>query len=84
MSFITASVEITGINFFNGQLIVQLSNDRTVAVPLEKFPAIQALNEADRRDFEVIDGTHLSFLAIDDVFSVEELVGIYAEQPKAH
>jgi len=76
MSFITASVEITDINFSNGQMTVRLSNDRTVTVPLYKFPSIQELNETDRRDFEVIDGTHLSFLAIDDVFSVEELVGI--------
>lgn len=61
MSSITASVKITDINFFNGQMIVRLSNDRTVAVPLEKFPAIQTLNEADKRDYEIIDGTHLSF-----------------------
>ena len=55
-----------------------------MTVPLEKFPSIQQMNKADRKDFEIIDGTYLSFLALDDVFSVEELVGIYAEQPKAH
>jgi len=84
MSSITAPAEITDIHFSNGQMTLELSNDRVVTVPLEKFPSIQQMNKADRKDFEIIDGTYLSFLALDDVFSVEELVGIYAEQPKAH
>lgn len=69
-------MEIAGINFTNAQLIVQLSNDRVVTVPLEEFPSIQQMNEADRKDFEIIDGTHLSFVAIDDVYSLDELVGV--------
>lgn len=57
-------------------MFVHLDNDRTFLVPLEKFPAIKALTAEQRKDFEIIDNAHLSFLAIDDVYSVNELLGL--------
>lgn len=30
----------------------------------------------NREDFEVIDGENLSFLAIDEVYSLQELIGV--------
>jgi hypothetical protein len=45
-------------------------------VPLERFAAIKNLSGSERKDFEIIDETNLSFLAIDEIYSVEELMGI--------
>ena len=60
----------------NSILFVHLDNDRTFLVPLNKFPPIQNLSSEERNDFEIIDDKYLSFIAIDDVFSVEDLIGV--------
>lgn len=71
------STEIKNIEFLNGSILfVRLTNDRTFLVPLEQFPAIKRLSAEERKDFEIIDGTHLSFLAIDEIFSLKELMGL--------
>lgn len=59
-------------------MFVHLDNDRTFIVPLEKFPAIQHLSADEKKAFEIIDDTHLSFLSIDEIYSVEELIGLSA------
>lgn len=60
----------------NRYLELYLSNERTVSVPLSEFEEIQALTSDERRDFEIIDGRYLSFLSIDEVFSLNELLGL--------
>lgn len=68
--------EIRNIELINGSvMLVHLSNERTFLVPLNKFPAIQKLTDDQRKDFEIIDGTNLSFLALDEIFSLSELTG---------
>ena len=68
---------IKSIEFINNTILfVYLDNDRTFIVPLDKFPSIKNLSANEKKDFEIIDDTNLSFLAIDDVFSVEELIGL--------
>ena len=70
---------IRHIDFINSSMMfVHLNNDRTFIVPLDKFPAIQSLTPQQREDFEIIDGDQLSFLALDDLYSVNELIGIEA------
>ena len=70
---------IRHIDFINSSIMfVHLNNDRTFIVPLDKFPAIQSLTPQQREDFEIIDGDQLSFLALDDLYSVNELIGIEA------
>ena len=70
---------IRHIDFINSSIMfVHLNNDRTFIVPLDKFPAIQALSPEQKEDFEIIDGDQLSFLALDDLYSVNELIGIQA------
>ena len=66
------SVEFVG----NSIMFVHLDNERTFIVPLEKFEPIQRLSVDDRKDFEIMDDKYLSFLAIDEVYSVEELIGL--------
>jgi hypothetical protein len=45
-------------------------------VPLEKFRQIESLTPAQKEDFEIIDGENLSFLALDEIYSIHELIGI--------
>ncbi len=70
---------IKNINFSDINLIIDLSNDRVLIIPLEKFPSIKNLSSQERKSFEIIDDNYLSFLSIDDVFSLEELIGLSKE-----
>ena len=68
---------ISKVDFMgNSLMFLHLSNGRTVLVPLKKFPTIAQLTAEEREDFEIIDDQYLSFLAIDEVYSVRELIGI--------
>ncbi len=68
---------IKSIEFINDTILfVHLNNDRLFMVPLDKFPIIKNLSREQKTDYEIIDNKYLSFLAIDDVFSVEELIGL--------
>jgi hypothetical protein len=69
--------KLRSVEFLNSTIMfVHLDNDRTFLVPLEKFPAIKSLTTEQRKDFEIIDNEQLSFLSIDEVYSVEELLGL--------
>ncbi|MCD6013905.1 MAG: hypothetical protein K0Q79_3767 [Flavipsychrobacter sp.] len=73
----TASPTIRNIEFLNSSIMfVHLSNDRTFIVPLDQFEDIKALSPQQKTEFEIIDGTNLSFLTIDEVYSLSELIGI--------
>ncbi|MEJ7778084.1 MAG: DUF2442 domain-containing protein [Daejeonella sp.] len=77
MSVTTVRTEIKNIQFVgNSAMLLALSNDRTFIVPLDKFQEIANLSQKDREDFEVIDGENLSFLAIDEIYSLHELIGV--------
>ena len=74
---ITHLPKLNSVEFLNSTILfVHLDNDRTFLVPLDKFPAIKNLTAEQRKDFEIIDNAHLSFLAIDDVYSVNDLLGL--------
>ncbi|HET7115696.1 MAG TPA: DUF2442 domain-containing protein [Hanamia sp.] len=71
---------IQNIEFINNSILfVHLSNDRVFIVPLDKFPVIKDLSSEQKKAFEIIDNKYLSFLAIDEVFSIEELIGLSDE-----
>ncbi|WP_296623736.1 hypothetical protein [Marivirga sp.] len=77
MSVITTTLpNIQNVKFTQSEMVINLSNNRFFTVPLNEFPKIQALTHSEREDFEIIDDTNLSFLAIDDIYSVNELIGI--------
>ena len=68
---------IQNIEFLNSSIMfVHLTNDRTFIVPLDQFPEIKALTAEQKRDFEIIDGVNLSFLSLDEVYSLSDLTGI--------
>ena len=76
MNVVINKPTIHSISFLKNELLIALDNDRLFIVPLEKFPAIQQLSLEERNDYEIIDNSHLSFLTIDDVYSIEELIGL--------
>ena len=68
---------IQNIEFINSAILfVHLTNDRVFIVPLDKFPAIKDLSPEEKKEFEIIDDKYLAFLAIDAVYSIEELIGL--------
>jgi len=73
----TALPAIRSVEFLNSSIMfVHLENDRTFLVPLDAFPAIRKLSTEARKDYEIIDETHLSFLAMDEVYSLNDLLGM--------
>lgn len=72
------NLEITDVQFLgNWAMLLSLSNDRTFMIPLSKFEPIAKLSIEQRKDFEIIDGENLSFLALDEIYSLRELTGIF-------
>jgi Protein of unknown function (DUF2442) len=77
MTTTVTEIEITDVKFVgNSAMLLSLSNDRTCIVPLEKFKQIESLTPSQKEDFEIIDGENLSFLALDEIYSIHELIGI--------
>lgn len=77
MTTLTTWPAIRSIEFITSSIMfVHMDNERTFIVPLNKFPAIQKLTAEQKKDFEIIDDNQLSFLAIDEVYSVHDLIGI--------
>lgn len=69
--------KLKSVEFLNSTIMfVHLDNDRTFLVPLDKFPALKNLSAEERKDFEIIDNEQLSFVSIDEIYSVEELLGL--------
>lgn len=68
--------KIKGIVFSkNNTMLLDLDNDRKISVPLHKFKDIEQLTPEQREEFEIIDDYFLSFLAIDQVYSINDLMG---------
>ena len=79
MNTVLVYPSIKAVEFINSSIMfVHLDNDRTFIVPLEKFPAIQKLTAEEKKAFEIIDDQNLSFLSIDEIYSIEELIGLSA------
>ena len=68
---------IRNIEFLNNSILfIHLDNDRTMLVPLDKFPDIKSLSPEQKKEFEIIDDNNLSFLALDEVYSIQDLIGL--------
>lgn len=77
MNTITKSVEIKDVQFIgNSAMILFLSNETSFIIPLDKFNSISNLSSDEKKDFEVIDGNNLSFLALDEIYNLHDLTGI--------
>lgn len=73
----TRQLEITDVQFVgNSVMLLSLSNYRTFMIPLDQFQEIAALSSERKKDFEVINGDNLSFLSLDEVYNLNELIGL--------
>ncbi|WP_423147593.1 DUF2442 domain-containing protein [Rubrolithibacter danxiaensis] len=71
------AVEIKDVQFIGSSaMLLALSNDRTFIIPLEKFEDIAGLTPEEQKNFEIIDGDNLTFLAIDEIYNLHQLIGI--------
>jgi hypothetical protein len=77
MNVIVKTPEIKSVQFIgNSAMLLFLTNDRTLIIPLDKFKEIASLSPAEKGDFEVIDGENLSFLALDEIYNIHDLIGL--------
>jgi len=76
MNTLEKTLSITNVSFKDeNTLILDLSNKRSIQIPLDDFSDIAALSNQEREDFEIIDDEYLSFLAIDEIYSLKDLIG---------
>ncbi len=69
-------LSITNVSFSDeNTLVLHLSNKRSILIPLDQFPEIASLTFEEREEFQVIDDEYLSFLAIDEIYSLKDLIG---------
>lgn len=76
MNILEKSISITNVRF-NDQntMILDLSNNHSILIPANDFNDIAQLTAQEKEDFEIIDGEYLSFLAIDEIYSLKDLIG---------
>jgi uncharacterized protein DUF2442 len=64
-----------GVRFSQGKMIVDLSDGRSIAVPLDFYPTLAKASGAQRRDWELIgQGRGISWDALDLDLSVQALL----------
>ena len=70
-------MELRGIDFRDDNTLrLYLDDKKEASVSLSNFPVIAQLNDEQREDFEIIDQQYLSFLAIDEVYHVTDLLNL--------
>lgn len=57
-----------------GYITFYFEDKRIVSVPLSNFPAIKKLNAKQRKEWEVIDDQYFSFLAINEIYSITDIL----------
>jgi len=77
MNTLSKAARITNVSFKDENfLILDLSNRRSVQISLDEFPEIASLTSEEKEDYQVIDDEYLSFLALDEIYSLKELIGL--------
>ncbi len=66
------------LKFVFTSLLINLTNDRVFIISLDMFPLIKIFS-MKKKSFEIIDDRYLSFLSMDDIISLEELIGLSQE-----
>ena len=76
MNTLERTLSITNVNFKDdNMMILDLSNKRSVHIPLNEFPEIAVLTSEEKEEFQVIDDEYLSFVSIDEIYSLKDLIG---------
>ena len=78
MKVLEKSISITNVRFKDeNTMILDLSNENSILIPVNDFDDISQLTSQEREDFEIIDGEYLSFLAIDEIYYLNDLLAKY-------
>ena len=77
MNLIEQTLGITNVSFEDeNTMILELSNKRFISIPLDDFPEITVLSNEEKEDFQVINDEYLSFVNMDEIYSLKELIGL--------
>lgn len=59
---------------FRGKMVVYLTDDRQILVPLSLFPDIKRLSVKDRSDWLILDDQFFTFAKLSNIYSIEEIM----------
>ena len=59
---------------FRGKMVVYLTDDRQILVPLSLFPDIKRLSVKDRSDWLILDDQFFTFAKLSNIDSIEEIM----------
>ncbi|MEX8548155.1 MAG: hypothetical protein V5804_11190 [Mucilaginibacter sp.] len=77
MNLTEQALGITNVSFKDeNTIILELSNKRFISIPLDDFPEITVLSNEEKEDFQIIDDEYLSFVEMDEIYSLKELIGL--------
>lgn len=74
--FNNCSLEMKKIQFSGNDMKIYLSSGRIIIVPLSKFPEIKKLSLTQKSKYHIAGGISLDFDASDEVYHINELIGI--------
>lgn len=78
MNTLEKSISITNVRFDDqNMMILDLSNNHSILIPANDLRDISQLSTQEREDFEIIDGEYLSFLDIDEIYYLNDLLAKY-------
>lgn len=76
-STFAAEPRAAGVDFTAEALVVRLVDGRSLSVPLSWLPRLKDATEAQRRNFELLDGgEEIRWPALDEDLSVPGLLGL--------
>ena len=64
------------IDFDKDAMNIYLEGDRVLSIPLKKFPEVRKLNKEQRKKYNIAAGISLDFDDSDEVYHINELIGI--------
>ena len=69
-------LKMVRVSFDNDSMLVYLYSGRIITIPLNKYPQIKRLTRHQREHYHIAGGISLDFDDSDEVYHVEELLGI--------
>lgn len=76
---------IKKVNFKQaGKITLHLEDGRDISVPLRYFPAIKRLPVVERKKYIVVDNNILTFKNCNEMFPIDEFLGVYDNYKYQH
>lgn len=71
-----SALKMMKVDFSKDSIIIYLLGGRMLSVPLNKFPEIKKLSSNQRKAYHISGGISLDFDDSDEVYHINELLGI--------